>query len=87
MIKGVYSLYDKKAKLFMNIFTDVNDGTAIRQIEQACQSKDAVIAQYPDDYALYRVTQWDDESGELSTQKKSLVIELNQLTQKETKNG
>ena len=83
MKKGIYSLYDKKAKLFMNLFTDINDGTAIRQIEQAMQTKDAVIAEYPDDYALYRITEWDEETGVLSTQEKSLVIELNQLTQKE----
>ena len=86
MKKGVYSLYDKKAKIFMNIFTDINDGTAIRQIEQACQSKEAILAQYPDDYALYRITQWDDETGALSTQDKTLVIELNQLTQKDKNN-
>jgi hypothetical protein len=86
MIKGVYSLFDKKAKIHMNIFTDVNDGTAIRQMQQACNQENSIISQYPDDYALYRVSQWDDESGELfdDNSGKKLIIEINQLTNKET---
>lgn len=87
MIKGVYSLYDKKAKIYMNVFTDVNDGTAIRQMQQACNQENSIISQYPDDYALFRITQWDDETGQLLAQKKSLVIEINQLTTKENTNG
>ena len=83
----IYSLFDKKAKIYMNVFTDINDGTAIRQMQQACTQENSIISQYPDDYALYRITQWDDETGQLLAQKKSLVIEINQLTTKETNNG
>jgi hypothetical protein len=87
MIKGVYSLFDKKAKIYMNVFTDINDGTAIRQMQQACEQEGSVISKYPSDYALYRITQWDDETGQLLAQKKSLVIEIDQLTNKENTNG
>lgn len=86
MIKGVYSLFDKKSKIYMNVFTDINDGTAIRQMTQVVQ-QDKNLSQFADDYALYRITQWDDETGELSTQKQSLVIEINQLTNKENSNA
>lgn len=87
MIKGVYSLFDKKAKIYMNVFTDINDGTAIRQMQQACAQEGSIIATYPSDYALYRITQWDDETGQLLAQKKSLVIEIDQLTNKENTNA
>lgn len=87
MIKGVYSLFDKKAKIYMNVFTDINDGTAIRQMQQAAAQEGSIISTYPSDYALYRITQWDDETGQLLSQKKSLVIEIDQLTNKENTNG
>ena len=87
MIKGVYSLFDKKAKIYMNVFTDINDGTAIRQMQQAAAQEGSIISTYHSDYALYRITQWDDETGQLLAQKKSLVIEIDQLTNKENTNG
>lgn len=87
MIKGIYSLFDKKSKLYGNTFTEINDGTAIRQITQALQQEGSVIAQYPNDYALYKISQWDDEAGHLLNPDRTHVIDLDQLTAKENTNG
>ena len=63
MIKAIYSLYDKKSKLYGNTFTSVNDGTAIREMQQAVSSEGSIIQKYPSDYALFKISEWDDESG------------------------
>lgn len=87
MIKGIYSLYDKKSKLYGNTFTSVNDGTAIREMQQAVTSEGSVIQKYPSDYALYKVSEWDDESGMVQNADRQQVIELDQLIAKENTDG
>lgn len=87
MIKGIYSLYDKKSELYGNTFTSVNDGTAIREMQQAVSSEGSVIQKYPSDYALYKVSEWDDESGIIQNADRKLVIELDQLIAKENTDG
>ena len=83
MIKGIYSLFDKKSKLYMNTFTSINDGTAIREMQQAVTQEGSIIQKYPQDYALFKISEWDDESGMLQNQDRQQVIEIDQLIAKE----
>ena len=56
-------------------------------MQQAVTSEGSVIQKYPSDYALYKVSEWDDETGMIQNQDRQQVIELDQLIAKENTDG
>ena len=56
-------------------------------MQQALTSEGSIIQKYPSDYALYKVSEWDDESGMIQNQDRQQVIELDQLIAKENTDG
>ena len=84
-MSNIFSVYDDKAKFFSPIFLVPNDATAIRIFYDTMQP-----ATHRADYNLYRVGQWDDETGIITPQDpeiimpgRSLVYD-DQLTEEET---
>lgn len=65
MIRSLYSVRDVKAQTFCNPFASLNDQTARRDFAHAAQDKTHGIGQNPEDYSLYLVGTFDDESGEI----------------------
>lgn len=65
-IKQVYSVYDKKAKVFMAPFYSHNDDTARRDLEVAVRNPDSFISQHADDYEVYCVAEYNDADGKFS---------------------
>lgn len=58
-----FSVYDKKAQQFGVCFGSQTPGSAERSFDQSIKTPDSPHAAYPSDYALYRVFDFDDESG------------------------
>ena len=62
MILGLYAIKDAKSS-FMPCTVDVNDATAIRNFEHAVRQQDSILASHPNDFALFKVGEFDNESG------------------------
>lgn len=67
MKHNVYTIKDIKAEVFGNPFYSANDQTAKRSLDQASKDPNTTICQYPEDFVLYKLGQWDDETATLST--------------------
>lgn len=65
MVTGLYAIKDAKST-FMPCTVDVNDATAIRNFEHAVCQKDSILASHPNDFALFKVGEYDNESGVIS---------------------
>lgn len=63
MITNLYSVFDLKANAFMPIFFAVNDAVAIRSFIAACTDDGHNFASTPEDYCLYHVGTFNDETG------------------------
>lgn len=64
MIYGVYAIKDSKTT-FMPPTVDYNDATAIRNFSHACNQSDSLMRSHCQDFTLYRIGSFDDESGAL----------------------
>lgn len=62
-MKLVCSVFDKKAQLWSTPFFSHSDVVAIRDFAAAVKGSGG-IAQFPDDYELWSIGQWDDVSGD-----------------------
>lgn len=62
MITGLYAIKDAKSA-FMPCTVDVNDATAVRNFEHAVRQPDSLLASHSNDFALFRVGSFDNETG------------------------
>ena len=62
MIYGLYAIKDAKST-YMPCNADMNDACAIRNFEHAVRQPDSLLRSHPNDYALYRVGTYDNETG------------------------
>lgn len=67
MIKGVYGLQDR-LNGFMSITLDNKDELAMRGFMHAikCAPKDSFFYTNPDDYSLYKIADFDTDSGQIT---------------------
>jgi len=61
-MKLVCSVYDVKAKLWSTPFYSHSAVVATRDFSAAVRG-DGAIAQFPQDYELYSIGRWSDETG------------------------
>lgn len=67
MKKGIYSLQDR-LNGFMSITIDDKDEIAIRGFQHAlaCAPRDSLFMTNPDDYSLYKIGEFDTDSGQIT---------------------
>lgn len=65
MITGIYAIKDAKST-FMPCTVDVNDATAIRNFENAVRQVNSILCSHPNDFALFKLGEYDNESGVIS---------------------
>lgn len=63
MIKVVCSVFDSKAAIFSNPFYSVNVAVASRDFAQGCKDPASALSANPEDFSLYQVATFDDDSG------------------------
>lgn len=61
----IYSIYDKKGEVYHPPFYQHNDATAKRQFNEMCKDKNQPMAHYPEDYQLFRLGVFNDDSGKI----------------------
>lgn len=63
MKKQIVAVYDSKAKAFMDPIHVPNIGIAQRSFKIAVNDPTTYIAQSPEDYTLFHLGGWDDETS------------------------
>ncbi|AXH75313.1 MAG: nonstructural protein [Microviridae sp.] len=76
MIKFLYTVYDSKARTYSNPFTAVNQQVAIRDFTQAANDINSQIHQFPGDFKLLEIGEFDDESCVMNLHPEPLPLGL-----------
>ncbi|AXH75720.1 MAG: nonstructural protein [Microviridae sp.] len=63
MQKSIFSVYDTKAKTFCTPFFSQNKNTALRDFKHACNDTGSHLFKSPEDYTLFELGSFDDESA------------------------
>lgn len=71
---GIYAVYDKKAKAYMPPWECQNNAVAIRKFGGAVNDEKSFIHRYPDDFDLYHIAFFDDNSGRYENVKEPVVL-------------
>lgn len=83
---GVYCIHDKKAQLFKGPFTCLNEALAQRQFAIAVNTGNSELNQFPEDFDLYCLADFNDEDGRFNNREvpELIVNGLSVLMQPET---
>jgi hypothetical protein len=63
MILLAFSVLDEKATLYAHPFFCAAPGQAVRYFTDWARDKEGPIGKHPEDYKLYRIGSFDDQSG------------------------
>jgi hypothetical protein len=72
-IMNIYAIYDKKAKVYKTPFFMRQDAEAVRAFREAIATGDSLVSRHPEDYKLYRIGEWDEETAEIFYKHYSVV--------------
>ena len=89
MMLKIYSVMDVKASAFMSPFFTAHDGQAVRSFGDACNDEKSMFARHPEDFALYRLGEFDDVAGKLKAQEvpEFIIRAVDMLPPKEVKDA
>lgn len=81
MIQQVFTAYDNKTKAFLPPFQLRTSEEAIRGFTEVCNTQDHQFQKYPEDYSLYLLGEFDDNTGRYENeQEPKLLITGRQIT-------
>lgn len=63
MIKKIFCILDEKANAFLTPFVSENAATATRALQGAANDKQSFLGLYPEDYSVYELGSFDDQTG------------------------
>lgn len=58
-----YAIYDKAVAAYLHPFKAQRDAEALRMFGDLLKG-DSPVSQHPEDYALFRLAEWEDTTGE-----------------------
>lgn len=61
-----YSIFDKKSTSFNTPFFGLNDEVAMRSFDDLIRDKRTLVGQHPEDFGLFYIGLFEQESGELT---------------------
>lgn len=82
---NVYTLFDRKLRLFGQLVLERNDFSVQRSLLDGLgAAPDSLMAKHPEDFDLYHVGSFDDEAGKLNGEDFKLVCCVRDLVAYET---
>lgn len=79
MDKTIYSIYDKKSELYQSPFVELNNGVAIRALQDVLKNQNHQFYNHSEDYTLYKVGIFDEMQGQVLPHAPEIIIELKNL--------
>lgn len=65
---NMYSVYDRKARIYNSPYVLANDQMAIRSFRLIVNDKESMVHHYPEDFVLYRIGKFNSNTGNLDTE-------------------
>lgn len=75
MVHSYFAIYDRAAKSYVHIFESANNATAGRFFETLAKSKETFVGVKPDDFVLYNIALFNDESGIFTSLEPEKIME------------
>jgi len=66
MITQIYVVLDKLAGAYGSPFVMQNDSIAVRDFAFACRQPESSLSRHPEDYSLWCIGAFDDNSGRIA---------------------
>lgn len=66
MLKLIYTILDTKAAAYLPPFYMRSNGEALRAFSDEISNGDSQIAKHPEDFILFQIGTFDEQTGELS---------------------
>lgn len=66
MTQKIYSIRDAKAEYFTQPFFKKTHGEAERDFTMLCKDEKSQIHAFPEDYDLYYIGEYDDQTGKMT---------------------
>lgn len=82
MIQKIYAIRDIKAAHYGIPFFLPSNGIAIRSFSDLANDPKTTINKHPDDFQLFVIGEYDDNSGELVSLKPEFLSNASEFTQK-----
>lgn len=74
MIHNIFTIYDEKAAAYLPPFFLPTDGMAIRTFSSCINSPDHQFGAHPQDYTLFKLGQYDDNTAELISSTRTISL-------------
>lgn len=74
MITKMYTVYDSKAEAYLPPFYMQSTGLAMRSFEDTVKDQDHHFAKHPEDYTLFEVGTFDDQTCTIETHKTPISL-------------
>lgn len=87
MILNVYSVKDTKTAIYNQPFFGHNDEVAKRIFGININDTNSLISTYPEEYALYKVGEYDDTTGRFKQETEHMLVSEAYSLKKEPTNG
>lgn len=65
MVLQIFSMYDKKSKIYQPPLYGHNAGHAMRTFTDVITQQKLLCSKYPEDFSIWMVGEWDDKLGRL----------------------
>jgi hypothetical protein len=78
-MKGIYSVFDKKAGIYLNPFVETTNGTAVRVMQDLVANGDHPFAKHAEDYQLVKLAEFGEHSGSVKPVEMEILINLDKL--------
>ena len=82
MIFGLYSIKDAKTG-YMTTVLEQGDAAALRNFSAAVNQQDSIMRQYPNDFAFYKVANFDTDSGVIPLPAPVLIVDASEVLRSE----
>lgn len=82
MIK-IYAIYDQKLEAYNRPFFLISEGVAIRAFQDEINNIDSELSKHPADYDLYKLGEYDEQTGEITPNKPQLLANGKDLIYRE----
>ncbi len=70
---NLYTIYDAKTHAYDRIMSAQADGEALRIFKDLAVSADHPIGQHPEDYSLFRIGTYDNQTATITVQKQTCL--------------
>lgn len=75
----LFAIYDKALAAYGQVMTYTAKGQATRQFTDEVNRKDSELNKHPEDYALYYLGEYDNETGTLTTERPICVAQASDV--------